>query len=67
MVKNKIKWQRFEREIIRKENIPYKKALFLYEALHSEAVLLGGINSRSILDGLDKNIRLAGILNSLGQ
>ena len=44
LVRNKIKLSKFYQRLIEKENISYKKALFIYEALHKEAVSLGIIN-----------------------
>jgi len=65
MVRNKIKLQKFYQGLIRKENIPYKKALLIYEALHKEAVSLGVINSKNILEGLEIDLRIARALNGL--
>lgn len=63
MVKNQLKLNKFYQELIKKENIPYKKALAIYEALHKEAVSLKIINSKDILDGLEIDIRIAKVLN----
>jgi len=65
MIKNKSKLSKFYEELIRKENIPYKKALAIYEALHKEAVSLGVLNSRDILDGLETDLRIAKVINGL--
>lgn len=66
MVKNKKKLEAFYRGIIKKEAISYRKALFLYEALHKEAVSLGVISSKNMLEGLETDIRIAKALNELG-
>jgi len=65
MIKNKIKLERFYKELIRRENISYKEALKIYEALHKEAILLDAINSRNILTGIDVDIRIAKTINRL--
>lgn len=65
MVKNKQKLNEFYRELIERENIPYKKALAIYEAMHAEAVSLGVINSENVLDGLEVDLRIAAAINGL--
>mgnify|MGYP001615011290 FL=1 len=65
MVRNKIKLDKFYQELLKKENISYKNALLIYEALHKEAVSLGIINSKNILEGLAIDLRIAKALNGL--
>lgn len=65
MIRNKSKLRKFYRKLIEEEDIPYEKALSIYEALHKEAVSLGSINSQNILDGLEVDIRTAKALNGL--
>lgn len=65
MVKNKLKLNKFYQRLIKKENISHKKALSIYEALHREAVSLGVINSKNILDGLEVDIKIAKVINGL--
>lgn len=67
MIRNKLKWSKFEQKLIEKENISHKEALLIYEALHEEAVSLGIINSRNILDGLEVDIKIAKTINGLRQ
>ena len=67
MIRNKGKLNKFYRKLIEKENIPYVKALSIYEALHKEAVSLGIINSKNILEGLEIDLRIAGVINGLGR
>ena len=45
--------------------VSHKQALAIYEALHTEAVSLGVISSKNILDGLDVTIRIAKAINGL--
>ena len=65
MIRNKVKLNNFYRKLLEEEDISYKKALSIYEALHKEAVSLGSINSRNILDGLEIDIRIAKAINGL--
>lgn len=65
MVKNKFKLRNFYKKLIKYENIPYTKALAIYEQLHREAISLGVINSKNILEGLEVDIRIAKAINSL--
>jgi len=65
MIRNRHKLNKFHRKIIKEENISYKKALSIYEALHKEAVSLGIINSENILEGLEVDLRIAKTVNGL--
>ncbi len=65
MMRNKPKLDKFHRKLIKEENISYKKALSIYEALHREAVSLGIINSGNILEGLEVDLRIAKAINGL--
>ena len=56
---------KFYQGLIKREKIPYKKALLIYEALHKEAVSLRVINSKNILEGLEVDLRIARALNGL--
>jgi predicted RNase H-related nuclease YkuK (DUF458 family) len=61
----KVKLNKFYQKLIEEENISYKEALSIYEALHKEAVSLGIINSENILDGLEVDLRVAKAINGL--
>ncbi len=65
MIRNKPKLDKFHRKLIKEENLSYKKALSIYEALHREAVSLGVINSENILEGLEVDLRIAKTVNGL--
>ena len=56
---------KFHQKLIKEENLSYKKALSIYEALHKEAVSLGTINSENILEGLEVDLRIAKAINTL--
>lgn len=65
MVINGAKLKNFYQEVIALENIPYRKALAIYEMLHKEAVSLGAIGDKNMLDGIDIDIRIAKVINAL--
>jgi len=65
MIRNNLRLSKFYRKLIEEENISYKEALSIYEALHKEAVSLGIINSKNILDGLEIDLRIARAINGL--
>ncbi len=65
MIRNKPKLDKFHRKLIKEENLSYKKALSIYEALHREDVSLGIINSENILEGLEVDLRIAKTVNGL--
>ncbi len=65
MLRKNRKLDKFYKSLIEKEKIPYKKALVIFEALLKEAVSLGVINSKNILDGLEVDIKVAKALNGL--
>jgi hypothetical protein len=65
MIRNRHKLNKFYEEHVKKENISHKQALAIYEALHKEAVSLGIINSKNILEGLEVDLRIAKAINGL--
>ena len=65
MVRNKQKLDEFYQKLIKQENISYKKALSIYEALHKEAVALGVISHENIWDGFEAVLRIARAINGL--
>ncbi len=65
MIRKKPKLNKFHQKLIKEENLSYKKALSIYEALHREAVSLGIINSENILEGLEVDLRIAKTVNGL--
>lgn len=65
MIKNRQKLEAFERNLLKTEKLSYRQAMALYESLFQEAVTLGVINNDNILEGVENDIRVAGILNQL--
>lgn len=65
MVTNTAKLNKFYQRLMEEENISYQQGLSIYEALHNEAVSLGIINSKNILEGLEIDIRIARAVNAV--
>jgi len=65
MIRSKDRLNKFYRKLVEEENISYKQALSIYEAMHKEAVSLGIINSKNILYGLEIDLRIARAINGL--
>lgn len=65
MIKNSTKLDRFNNKLIKKENIPYKEALSLYDSMLEEAINLGVINSSNIMDGFEVDLKIARTINKL--
>ncbi len=55
----------FERRLIVEEDLSHEESLRIYESLHAEALALGAISDENILDGLEKDLRIAKALNGL--
>jgi hypothetical protein len=66
MIKNKHKLDKLYRILIEKENLSYKEALRIYDALHKEALELGAISHENIWDGFDAVLRVARAINKVG-
>lgn len=65
MLKNRKKVYEFYKKLIQEDKISYKKSLMLYEFLYKEAVSLGVVHSRNILEGLEVDIKIAKAINGL--
>ena len=63
MIKNSRKLDNFYRQLAAKENLSYKEALRIYDALHKEAVVLGAISHENIWDGFEVDLRIARAIN----
>ena len=55
----------FEKELIRREKPNLKKNLKIVEALYQEAVELGVFPLKDPLEGLEVDIRIAKVINSV--
>jgi hypothetical protein len=67
MIKNKRKLEEFYRKLDAEENLSYKKALRIYDALHKEAFALGAISHENIWDGFEAVLRIARAINKVGK
>ena len=67
MITNNPELNKFYRKLIEQENISHKQALSIYEAMHAEAVSLGIISSKNILEGLEVDLRIARAINRLSR
>jgi len=65
MIQNRHKLDEFYRKLDAEENLSYKEAVRIYEALHKEAVKLGAISSENIWDGFEVDLRIARAINGL--
>ena len=63
MIKNTEILQQFETEFIKNNRLSYSQSLKIFEAMWQEAVSLGILPTKDLLEGIEVNIRIAGILN----
>jgi len=66
MIKAK-EFREFELALLKKEKIDTKRNIKILEALYEEAVALGVIPLRDPLDGLDVDLRIAKVVNSVSK
>ncbi len=66
MIRKKRKLDEFYRKLEAEENLSYKEALRIYNALHKEAVALGAISHENIWDGFEAVLRIARAINKVG-
>jgi hypothetical protein len=65
MIKNTKTLEKFEKKYIKKNNLTFKEKLKIYESLWAEALLMKVLPSKDPLEGIDIDIKIAWILNSL--
>ncbi len=65
VITNPKKREDFERELIRSRKADYWENLRIVEALYREAVLLGALPLKDPLEGLEVDIRIARVINSV--
>jgi hypothetical protein len=66
MIKNRRKLDEFYLKLDEEENLPYKGALRIYDALHKEGVALGAISHENTWDGFEAVLRIARAINKVG-
>jgi predicted translin family RNA/ssDNA-binding protein len=60
-------FRRFEIEMLRNEKLDVKKKFKIVEALYKEAVALGVFPLKDSLEGLEVDIRIAKVINSVSK
>ena len=65
MIKNPKTLEKFEKKYIKKNNLTFKKKLKIYESLWAEALLMKVLPLKDPLEGIENDIKIAMILNSL--
>ena len=64
MIKNSHLVRELEADFIAREELPYRKALRVFEALWQEGVTLGVLPPKDLSEGLEVDLRIARVLNS---
>lgn len=64
MIRNHHLLKELEKEFLSRENLPYPKALRLFEALWKEGVRLGALPPSDPSEGLEVDLTIARVLNS---
>lgn len=67
MLKNQELFDKFERGFIASDRLSKKRAFLLFEAMWQESRALGAFSSKDPLDGIDKDIETARILNNVSK
>ena len=65
MVKNKKVLEKFEKELVRRSKPDYKKNFEIFEQLLKNAKRLGAFPPKDPLEGIEVDIKIAKILNSV--
>jgi hypothetical protein len=65
MIKDAKLLAEFEKKELMKEKSDYQSALRLFEGMWKEAMLLGVIPLKDPLEGIEVDIKIAGILNNV--
>jgi hypothetical protein len=65
MIKDRARWEAFEREELARENLSYKQAIVIFDALRHEAVSLGAFTPENAFDGLEVDIKVARAIHGL--
>ena len=65
MIKNPKTLEKFEKIYIKETNLTFKEKLKIYENLWAEALFMKVLPSKDPLEGIEIDIKIARILNSL--
>ena len=64
-VRKQSELQKFELDFLREEKVDIVRSLHIVEALYKEAVTLGIIPAKNHLDGIEVDLRIAKVVNSV--
>lgn len=67
MIKNRDELQKFENELARKENVDVLRNFRLIDAMYKEAVILNVFPMRDALSGIEIDIKIAKVINSVSK
>ena len=67
MIKNHKKLQEFEKKLLKKEKVDIMQNFRIVEALYKEAVALGIFPLKNPLEGLEIDIKIAKVVNSVSK
>jgi len=65
MIKNKKLLEQFERDLKKREKADYHQNMEIFEGMYKEAVYLNAIPLKDPLDGLEVDIKIARVVNSV--
>ena len=65
MIKNKKSWEEFETNLTKRRKPDYKKNLKIFEGLYKQAKSMKKFPPADPLEGIEVDIRIARILNSV--
>jgi hypothetical protein len=63
MIINRKEWEKFERELIRNEQVDVAKNISIFNALYEESVAFGVLPPKDPLDGIDIACKIARVVN----
>lgn len=67
MIKNREKLQKFERDQIKKEKVNLLQNFHIVNALYKEAIALGRLPMKNVLEGLEVDLKIARVVNSVSK
>lgn len=67
MIKNREELQKFENELTRKESVDVLKNFRLIDAMYEEAVFLNAFPMEDVLSGIEIDIKIAKVINSVSK
>ncbi len=67
MIKNREELQNLENELARKENVNVLRNFRLIDAMYKEAVVLNAFPMSDVLSGIEIDIKIAKVINSVSE